>query len=361
MPASGRPALPRAPRVLAPVALAALLGGCGLEMTVLDPAGDVALQQRNLILFSTALMLLIVVPVIVAALVFAWRYRATNERATYAPDWDHSAQLELLIWSAPLLIVICLGAATWTGAHLLDPYRPLGRIQKGVAVPKGMKPLDVQVVALDWKWLFIYPEQGIATVNELVAPVNRPIRFRLTSSSVMNTFYAPTLAGMIYAMPSMETKLHAVVNRPGNSWGMSANYSGAGFSHMRFRFFARSNQGFDAWVARVKAGGGVLDRATYLKLEKPSEKVPAVRFAAADPKVFDLVVNQCVHPGTRCMSDTMRMDRNDPSSMTQTPGGGAPGRREQRPLTSGDAGERGENPRDTQQRSGFTPADNSTL
>ena len=352
----------RARAVAVPLVLAALLGGCaGIEMTVLDPAGDVALQQRNLIIFSTVLMLLIVLPVIVAALVFAWRYRASNTSATYEPDWDHSTQLELLIWSAPLLIVICLGAATWSSAHLLDPYRPLGRIAKGRPVPAGMKPLDVQVVALDWKWLFIYPEQGIATVNELVAPVDRPIRFRLTASSVMNTFYAPTLAGMIYAMPSMETKLHAVVNKPGNYWGMSANYSGAGFSHMRFRFFARSERGFADWVARVKAGGGALDRATYLKLEKPSEKVPALRFAATDPKVFDLVVNQCVHPGTRCMSDMMKQDDGDPASMKQMPGGGAPGHREQRPLTSGDAGQPAKNPRDTQQRSGLTPADNSTL
>lgn len=360
MPAPG-PALLR--RFAAPLALALLLGGCqGFEMTVLDPAGDVALQQRNLIIFSTVLMLLIVLPVMVAALVFAWRYRASNESATYEPDWDHSTQLELLIWSAPLLIIICLGAATWSSSHLLDPYRPLNRISKGVAVPEGTKPLDVQVVSLDWKWLFVYPEQGIATVNELVLPVNRPVRFRLTSSSVMNTFYAPTLAGMIYSMPSMETKLHAVLNKPVNSWGMSANYSGAGFSHMRFRLFARDGQDFDAWVARVRAGGGQFDRAAYLKLEKPSEKVPAMRFATADPKVFDLVVNQCVRPGTRCMSDMMKMDRNDPASMHQMPGGGAPGRRGTRPLTSGDAGQKeGANPTDVQQRSGLTNADNSTL
>jgi cytochrome o ubiquinol oxidase subunit II len=359
MPATGHTLLRRAPRLLAPLALAALLGGC--EMTVLNPAGDIALQQRNLIIFSTVLMLLIVVPVIVAALVFAWRYRASNESATYEPDWDHSAQLELLIWSAPLLIIICLGAATWTGSHLLDPYRPIGRIQKGVAVPAGARPLDVEVVSLDWKWLFIYPEQGIATVNELVAPVNRPLRFRLTSTSVMNTFYAPTLAGMIYTMPSMQTKLHAVVNRPGDYWGYSANYSGAGFSHMRFTFYARGEKGFDDWVARVKAGGGALNRANYLKLEKPSEKVPVMRFAAVDRTIFDAVVNQCVRPGTRCMSDLMKMDRHDPSSMQQTPGGGAPGRRETRPLTSGDAGAVGKNPSDVQQRSGLTNADNSTL
>ena len=348
MSVTGRTLLSRAPRLLVPLALVALLGGC--EMTVLDPTGDVAIQQRNLIIFSTVLMLLIVVPVIVAALVFAWRYRASNESATYEPDWDHSAQLELLIWSAPLLIIICLGAATWTGSHLLDPYRPLGRIQKGVKVPEGMKPLDVQVVSLDWKWLFIYPEQGIATVNELVAPVNRPIRFRLTSSSVMNTFYAPTLAGMIYTMPSMETKLHAVVNKTGNSWGVSANYSGAGFSGMRFTFYARSEKGFDDWVARVKAGGGSLTRADYLKLEKPSEKVPVTRYAAVDPGIFDAVVNQCVHPGTRCMSDMMKMDAHGAGHGGQT-----------RPLTGADAGKPVSNPRDVQQRSSGRPADDSTL
>lgn len=361
MPAPGPAIVDRTLRVAAAIALAALLGGCGLELTVLDPAGDVALQQRNLIIFSTILMMLIVVPVIVAALVFAWRYRASNTNAKYEPDWDHSTQLELLIWAAPLLIVICLGAATWTGAHLLDPYRPLGRIAKGRPVPAGVRPLDVQVVALDWKWLFIYPEQGIASVNELVAPVDRPIRFHLTASSVMNTFYAPTLAGMIYAMPSMETKLHAVVNRPGNYWGMSANYSGAGFSHMRFRFFARNTKGFNDWVARVKANGGALDRANYLRLEKPSEKVPAMRFATVDPTVFGAVVNQCVRPGTRCMSDMMQMDPGDTASMKHQAGGGPPGRREDRPLTGGDAGQTPKNPGDPQQRSGLTNADNSTL
>ena len=359
MPAPG-PSLLR--RLALPLALVALLGGCsGLELTVLDPAGDIARQQRNLIIFSTVLMLLIVVPVIVAALVFAWRYRASNDAAKYEPDWDHSTQLELLIWSAPLLIVICLGAATWTGSHLLDPYRPLNRLAHGRPVPAGVRPLEVQVVALDWKWLFLYPEQGVASVNELVLPVDRPVRFRLTSSSVMNTFFAPTLAGMIYAMPSMETKLHAVVNRPGDYWGMSANYSGAGFSHMRFKLYARDERGFAEWVARVRAGQGALDRATYLKLEKPSEKVPAMRFARLDPAVFDAVVNQCVRPGTRCMSDTLKMDRHDPAATRQDTHGRAPGARRSRPLTGGDAGQPPKDPRDAQQRSGLTNQDKSTL
>ena len=203
---------------LAPLAL---LAGC--NAVVLNPAGDVALQQGNLVIFATVLMLVIVVPVIALVCLFAWRYRASNEEATYEPDWDHSTQLELLIWAAPLLIIICLGAVTWTATHLLDPYRPIERIAKGRPVAPNTKPLDVQVVALDWKWLFIYPEYGIATVNELAAPVDRPIRFRITASSVMNAFYVPDLAGMIYAMPSMETKLHAGINKKGNYAGFSSN------------------------------------------------------------------------------------------------------------------------------------------
>jgi cytochrome o ubiquinol oxidase subunit 2 len=259
------------------------LGGC--DMVVMNPMGDVALQQRNLVIFATALMLLIVVPVIVTVGIFAWKYRDGAD-AEYEPDWDHSTQLELMIWAAPLLIVICLGAVTWVGTHLLDPYRPIERIAKGRPIPAGTKPLEVQVVALDWKWLFIYPEYGIATVNELAAPVDRPIRFRLTSSSVMNAFYVPTLAGMIYAMPSMETKLHAVINAPGNYAGFSSNYSGAGFSGMRFRFHGLDDAGFARWVAQNKAARLPLTRANYLKLEKPTENAPVIRFATVAPGLW---------------------------------------------------------------------------
>jgi cytochrome o ubiquinol oxidase subunit 2 len=267
-------------------------------------------------------MLLIVIPVIALVALFAWRYRASNTDARYEPDWDHSTQLELVIWSAPLLIVIALGAVTWTGTHLLDPYRPLERLDATRPVAAGTKPLQVQVVALDWKWLFIYPEYGIATVNELAAPVDRPIQFRLTSSSVMNAFYVPTLAGMIYAMPSMETNLHAVINKPGNYAGFSANYSG-----------------FAAWVAQNRKAPLPLSRANYLKLEKPTEKVPVIRFGRVQPGLFDAVVNQCVRPGTTCMSDMMRRDVGDSAAMTHMPGMGMPQRpRPQSPLTTSDAG-----------------------
>jgi len=293
-----------------------LLPGC--DLVVLNPSGDVARQQADLVLWSTGLMLLIIVPVMALTLLFAWRYRASNADAEYKPDWDHSTGLELVIWSAPLLIIIALGALTWVGTHTLDPYRPIGRIASGRAVPAGQRPLEVQVVSLDWKWLFIYPEQGIATVNELVLPVDRQVRFRLTSSYVMNTFYVPTMAGMIYTMPGMETKLHAVMNRPGRFEGFSAHYSGAGFSDMRFPVLATDAAGFDRWAAMVKDGGGrgqgALQAARYLQLEKPSEKVPAMRFASVERGLFDRVVQMCVQPGQPCMGHAMARDMAHPGS-----------------------------------------------
>jgi cytochrome o ubiquinol oxidase subunit 2 len=292
-----------------------MLGGC--NMVVLNPAGDVAAQQRDLLGIATFLMLLIIVPVLAMVAVFAWRYRATNKDATYEPNWDHSTQLELLIWAAPLLIIICLGAVTWVGTHLLDPYRPIERTAAGHPVVANVKPLEVEVVALDWKWLFIYPEYGIATVNELAAPVNRPIAFRITASSVMNAFYVPSLAGMIYAMPSMETRLHAVINKPGDYEGLSANYSGAGFSGMHFRFYGMSDADFAGWIAHNKASGAKLDRATYLKLEQPSEHVPVQRFAAVDAGLFRAAVNLCVKPGKMCADDMMRHDAANDSSPTE--------------------------------------------
>ncbi|WP_213980996.1 ubiquinol oxidase subunit II [Sphingomonas sp. dw_22] len=295
----------------------ALLGGC--DMVVMNPMGDVALQQRDMVVIATLLMLLIVVPVIALVAIIAWRYRE-SANAHYEPDWDHSTQLELVIWSAPLLIIICLGAITWTGTHLLDPYRPLDRISAGKPVAPGTKPLEVQVVSLDWKWLFIYPEYGIATVNELAAPVDRPISFRLTSSSVMNAFYVPTLAGMIYTMPSMETRLQAVINKAGDYEGFSANYSGAGFSNMRFRFHGMSDADFAGWVAQARAAGGELSRARYLELEKPSEKAPVMRFGSVAPALFDAVTNQCVKPGTPCMSDLMQKDAGHAAGMEHMPG-----------------------------------------
>ncbi len=286
--------------------LAVLIAGC--KAVVMHPAGDIAVQQRNLIVASTFLMLLVIVPVIVLTFVFAWRYRASNQEAPYEPDWHHSTQLELVIWSAPLLIIIALGALTWIGTHTLDPYRPVDRLDVARKLPADVKTLNVQVVALDWKWLFIYPDYGIATVNELAAPVDVPISFQITASNVMNSFFVPALAGQIYAMPGMETQLHAVINQAGDYEGFSANYSGAGFSHMRFKFRGLSPSDFDAWVAQVKAGGGALERADYLKLAQPSENLPVQHYAHSASDLYDAILNLCVEPNKMCMRDMMSID-----------------------------------------------------
>ncbi|WP_028919056.1 ubiquinol oxidase subunit II [Pseudoxanthomonas suwonensis] len=292
-------------RLLMAAGLALPLAGC--NTILLNAPGDVARQQGNLIIVSTLLMLIIIVPVISLTLFFAWRYRASNTRATYKPDWDHSLQLELVIWACPLLIIIALGAITWITTHTLDPYRPLDRIAENKPVPAGVEPLEVQVVSLDWKWLFVYPEQGIATVNELAAPVDRPIRFKLTSSTVMNAFYVPALAGMIYTMPGMQTELNAVISDAGEYEGFSSNYSGAGFSGMRFRFHALDEAGFDRWVQQVR-GGDRLDRDAYLELEKPSEREPVRHFGNVEEGLYDAILNRCVDPRRMCMHEMMAID-----------------------------------------------------
>jgi cytochrome o ubiquinol oxidase subunit II len=271
---------------------AALLGGCNLVL--LHPAGAVAAQQGHLIVVSTILMLLVIVPVIALTFLFAWRYRKSNTEATYTPDWDHSTQLELVIWAAPLLIIIALGAVTWINTHTLDPYRPLRRRDAAHPVATDVKPLTVEVVALDWKWLFIYPEQGIAVVNELGAPADVPITFKITASSVMNSFFIPALAGQIYAMPGMETELHAVMSSPGDFDGFSANYSGAGFSDMRFKFHSMSAGDFEHWVQTVKAGGQALNRDGYLQLERPSEHDRVRRYATVADGLYDSILGRTI-------------------------------------------------------------------
>ncbi|WP_283214509.1 ubiquinol oxidase subunit II [Sphingomonas sp. 3P27F8] len=313
----------------------ALLGGC--NMVVLNPGGDIAAQQRDLILFSTAVMLLIIVPVMVLTVVFARKYRRGNANKTYDPGFDHSTTLELIIWACPLLIIIALSAVTWTSTHLLDPFRPLERIAPGRPVPAGTKPLEVQVVALDWKWLFIYPDKGIATVNELAVPVDVPVHFSITSTDQFNTFYAPTLAGMIYAMPTMRSELNAVLNRPGESEGYSGNYTGRGYSDMRFKLIGKTKEDFDRWVASVKAGGGSLQTASYLSLAKPSEKVPVMRFGAVERGLFDRVVNGCVEPDKPCMKDVMARDmaRGGGNPKDARMGAGMPPGRDTAPIAGG--------------------------
>ncbi|MBX9816818.1 MAG: ubiquinol oxidase subunit II [Burkholderiaceae bacterium] len=297
----------RRPACLAAIALSAALSGCS-KAVVLNPAGDIAAQQGQMVITATLLMLIIIVPVIALTLFFAWKYRQGNTEAEYDPEWHHSTSLELVIWTVPLLIIIALGALTWIGTHKLDPYRPLDRIDAQRPLPDDIKPLEVQVVAMDWKWLFFYPELGIATVNELAAPVDRPILFKLTATSTMNAFYVPDLAGMIYAMPGMQTELNAVINKPGVYKGMSSHYSGAGFSGMTFKFHGLSVDAFGQWVEQAKTEGKALDRNTYLNLVKPSERDPVQRFASVEDGLYDKVLNRCVEDGKMCMHHMMAID-----------------------------------------------------
>jgi cytochrome o ubiquinol oxidase subunit 2 len=290
--------------VIAP--LAALLSGC--NVVLLHPSGDVAVQQRDLIIASTVLMLLIIIPVMAMTVLFAWRYRASNKDTAYEPDWHHSTALEVAIWSAPLAIIVALGALTWISTHVLDPYRPIARMGPQKPVPVDAKTLEVDVVALNWKWLFIYPSLGVATVNELAAPVNTPLAFKITSSTMMNAFFIPAVAGQIYAMPGMQTQLHAVINTPGQFVGFSSNYSGQGFSDMNFKVYGMTKAQFAQWVRSAKASGATLTRPTYTVLAEPSDAEPVRRYAAVDPTLFGAIVNQCVQPGQLCVSQMMRMD-----------------------------------------------------
>src|SRR5690348_8898193 len=281
----------------------ALLGGC--HLVLLDPSGDVARQQSDIMIVTTIIMALIIVPVLIAIGVIAWRYRASNKKARYDAEWDHSPQLELVVWAGPLLIIIAVGAISWIGTHQLDPYRPLDRVAKGQPVAAGTTPLEVDVVSLRWKWLFFYPQYGVATVNQLAAPVDVPIRFKMTSDAMMDAFSVPELAGMIYTMPGMQTVLHAVINQPGRYPGFSANYSGAGFTDMRFDFDGMSQQDFDAWIAKARAAGKYLDRQAYEQLRQPERNAPVQYYARFEPGLYKHILYRCADPGEECMDHMM--------------------------------------------------------
>ena len=273
----------RYPRLLGllPLIGALLLSGC--NMTLLNPTGQVGLEQRNLIITATLLMLLVVVPVIVMTFLFAWKYRATNTDAVYTPKWSHSTKIEIAVWAVPVLIIIALGYVTYVSTHELDPYRPL---------ESDVKPITIEVVALDWKWVFIYPEQGIATVNKIVFPTNTPVNFKVTSDSVMNSFFIPGLGGQIYAMAGMQTKLHLIANRDAEMEGISANYSGAGFTGMKFKAISTSQENFDAWVSEVKKAPKQLEKAEYEALTKPSQNNPVELYSSVTPNLFQIIVDK---------------------------------------------------------------------
>ncbi len=252
---------------------------------MLDPQGPIGAAERLILLNATVIMLAIVIPVIMLALGFAWWFRASNTRARYLPTFEYSGPIELVVWSIPALVIMFLGGMAWISSHDLDPPKPIA---------SNVAPIDVQVVALDWKWLFIYPSEGVATVNQLVLPAGTPVSFRITSGTVMNTFFVPQLGSMVYAMPGMTNRLELLADKPGTFQGLSGNYSGAGFSDMRFEVKAVPAAEFQNWVTATKAAGGQLDPIAYGRLARPSKADKPQAFGNVAPKLFETAIQQTV-------------------------------------------------------------------
>src|SRR5213082_724250 len=219
-------------------AVSLLTSGCNRGL--LDPVGPVASAEKTILINSTAIMLAIIIPTMIATIAFAWWFRRGNSKATYRPDWEYSGAVELVVWAIPAMTIMLLGGIAWIGSHDLEPSKPL---------KSAAPPINVQVVSMDWKWLFIYPDQGIATVNQLVVPVGTPVSFELTSSGVMNSFFVPQLGSQIYTMAGMVTRLQLQADHPGTYRGLSAQFSGDGFADMRFNVEAVPAEGFAQWVA----------------------------------------------------------------------------------------------------------------
>jgi cytochrome o ubiquinol oxidase subunit II len=259
---------------------AAMLGGC--SEGVLDPKGPIASAERQILFNSLGIMLAIVIPTILATLGVAYWFRASNPRARYLPDFNYSGRLEVLVWSIPIMTVLLVGGVAWVGAHDLDPRKPIGSTTKAITV---------QVVSLDWKWLFIYPEQGIASVNQLTIPVGTPVSFELTSSGVMNSFFVPQLGSQIYTMAGMATRVQLQADHPGKYRGLSAQFSGDGFADMRFTVDAVPAEKFAQWADAARSAGPVLDAQAYEALVKPSQAVAPFTYRAVAPQLFTSILS----------------------------------------------------------------------
>jgi cytochrome o ubiquinol oxidase subunit 2 len=264
------------------VAGAAILLASCQRAGVLDPQGPIASAERLLLINSTAIMLVVVIPVIVATLAFAWWYRSSNINARRSLDESYEGRVEFVVWSIPALTVILLGGVIWIGSHQLDPRAP---------IHANSDPLRVDVVALDWKWLFIYPDHDVAAVNQLVIPADTPVEFRLTSATVMNSFFVPQLGSQIYTMGGMTTHLNLLADQPGEYPGFSANYSGGGFSEMRFVVKSVAPGDFNAWLEQARGTGSALNEAAYAELAKPSRAVPSATYRSVDPKLFERIID----------------------------------------------------------------------
>jgi len=262
------------------------LSSCSLA--VLNPVGPVGAGDAAILINATVIMLAIVVPTILLAFWMAWRYRASNPRAEYLPYWSYSGRIEAVVWSIPILTIMFIGGLIWIGSHRLDPFRPLS---------SSKPPLEVQVVSLDWKWLFIYPKNGIATVNQVVIPTGTPVHFSITSASVFNAFFVPRLGSMIYAMPGMISQLHLQSDESARLRGISAQFSGDGFSDMQFEVKSVPDAEFETWMKSAQATDLPLDRDVYGKLLQQSERVQPATYRLADPELFNAIVQQTIPPG----------------------------------------------------------------
>ncbi|NUR13141.1 MAG: ubiquinol oxidase subunit II [Bradyrhizobium sp.] len=248
---------------------------------MLDPVGPVASAEKTILINSTAIMLAIIIPTMLATVAFAWWFRRGNTKATYRPDWEYSGAIEMVVWAIPALTIMLLGGITWIGSHDLEPSKPL---------PSKTAPLKVEVVSLDWKWLFIYPDQGVATVNQLVVPAGTPVSFRLTSATVWNAFFVPQMGSMIYTMPRMTTQLNLQADKPGTYNGLSSHFSGDGFPGMQFQVQALPADQFAMWAQNAHASQQKLDGAGYAALSRPSSYVKPMTYGAVSPGLFDAIV-----------------------------------------------------------------------
>jgi cytochrome o ubiquinol oxidase subunit II len=263
------------------------LGGC--SGGILEPHGPVGAANVKIIYNALAIMLIIVLPTIAATLAFAWWFREANPRARYRPDWVYSGQIEILVWAIPLLVIMFLGGVIWIGSHELDPYKP---------IESQSKPIEVQVVSLDWKWLFIYPDHGIASINELVVPAGAPVHFSLTSATVMNSFFVPQLGSMIATMNGMVTQLHLQADHPGDYYGQSAQFSGDGFSGMHFTVHAVPEDRFARWLDEARNASSILDRNGYVALlHDRSQNVRPSSYRDVEPGLFQAIATQQIPPG----------------------------------------------------------------
>lgn len=261
----------------------------GKTIAVLDPKGIIASEQRNLLVFATALSMVVILPVYALTIFIVWRYRASNPKATYAPEWDGSKILESIWWGVPILLIIVLSVVTWRSSYQLDPFKPL---------VSSKKPLTVQVVALQWKWLFIYPEQGVATLNYVQFPEDTPITFEISADAPMNSFWIPQLGGQIYAMNGMVTKLHLEADEIGDYRGTSANISGEGFAGMTFTAKASSQTEFDSWASSARASQDNLNTESYNALSQPSKNDIPKTFALAEPDLHRTIVMKYMAPAS---------------------------------------------------------------